>query len=178
MSKHTTKILLGLGTLTVLGLVTVYLMHGEDSWAAGDPPRAIAPAFSLPDAHGKTVSLKSFRGEPVLLNFWATWCPPCLSELPVLEAAAKEKPHCLHVLGITESVESPAALTQFAKEHQLSYPLLIDGNQVAGLYGVRAHPYSVLVDGEGRTVQTFLGPVTRAQLDQALANVKAPRACK
>lgn len=178
MSTRTTKLVLSLASVAVLAVAAAVLMLGEDSYAAGDPQRATAPAFSLPDAHGKTVSLASFRGKPVLLNFWATWCPPCLSELPVLQAAAKDKPSCLQVVGITENVESAGALTKFAKDHQLTYPLLIDGSEVAGLYGVRAHPYSVLVDGQGRTVQTFLGPISRAQLDQALTAVKAPRTCK
>lgn len=141
------------------------------------PARTPAPAFRLTDYRGDAVSLASFRGEPVLVNFWATWCPPCRTELPVLEQLAKERPRCLHVVGVTEGEETPQSLAEFATRQHLSYPLLLDSGDVAAAYGVKAHPYSVLVDGQGRTVRTFVGAVPRATIDEALSSVASPGTC-
>jgi thiol-disulfide isomerase/thioredoxin len=110
-------IYLALAALTVLAVV-------EARAGAGlRPPREpglSAPAFALPDVEGRSLSLGSLRGRPVLLNFWATWCPPCLAELPALEALAQAHPDCLQVVGIAESSGGADQIAAFARERRLT----------------------------------------------------------
>ena len=87
---------------------------------------ALAPAISLRDPAGKAVTLASLRGRSVLVNFWATWCPPCRAELPDLEALAQEKPGCLALLGVEAGCETPAEVAAFVRERGLSYPVVLD----------------------------------------------------
>ncbi len=142
------------------------------------PPRepfASAPAFTLPDLQGKKVSLASLRGRPVLVNFFATWCPPCRAELPALEALSQAHPDCLLVVGIAESSGSAAELALFAQKRGLTYPLLVDDGDAGTSYSVVTLPHSVLIDSEGRIAGTYAGMVTStgvAKAVHALAQAK------
>jgi cytochrome c biogenesis protein CcmG/thiol:disulfide interchange protein DsbE len=135
------------------------------------PPREpgfSAPAFALPDLEGRSVSLGSLRGRPLLLNFWATWCPPCLAELPALEALAQAQPDCLQVVGIAESSGGADAIAAFAREHRLTYPLLVDDGRAGASYSVVYLPHSVLIDSGGRIAGTFEGGVTKSGVEKAV----------
>jgi thiol-disulfide isomerase/thioredoxin len=81
--------------------------------------------FTLKDMHGKDVNLASFRGRPIILNFWATWCGPCKAEIPALiELADRYKAQQLVVLGVSVD-DSPEELRQFAAEYKMNYPVLV-----------------------------------------------------
>jgi peroxiredoxin len=135
------------------------------------PPREpgfSAPAFALPDLEGRSVSLGSLRGRPLLLNFFATWCPPCLAELPALEALAQAHPDCLQVVGIAESSGGASEIAAFARERRLTYPLLLDDGRAGASYSVVTIPHSVLIDSQGRIAGTFDGTVTKSGVEKAV----------
>lgn len=118
--------------------------------------------FSLPDLDGREVSLSEFRGKWVLVNYWATWCPPCLEELPELESFyTNHKEAGAVVLGVNMEDIGTDALRAFVDEQFLSYPILRASPAQPGVLGpVSGLPTSYLVDPKGRVVAQQAGPVT------------------
>ncbi|MFA6093239.1 MAG: TlpA disulfide reductase family protein [Elusimicrobiota bacterium] len=117
----------------------------------------IAPDFTLKDTKGETFSLKSLRGKVVLLDFFATWCPPCKKSIPFLVELHKSfKEKGVVILGIND--EDAEALADFGKEKGVTYPLLVDKSKdVHRAYGIRAVPSLFVLDAEGRIVSTEAG---------------------
>lgn len=116
----------------------------------------VAPTLHLTDLRGNPTALESFRGKPVLINFWATWCPPCVEELPLLDALSAD----MAVVGI--AVDVPEAVPPFLGKNPVRYPIwLADQNLTnpSSAFGNHsgALPYSVLLDAEGRIVRVKLG---------------------
>ncbi len=136
----------------------------------------VVPAadFTLTSVDGRSLRLSDLRGQIVLLNFWATWCPPCRAELPDLEAIYRQDgvPHGLTVVGV--DVEESAGLTQaFAKQYGVTFPLLPDpdGKVSDHLYAVRALPTSFLIDRAGNVRYTWVGEQTWAGIESRLARL-------
>jgi thiol-disulfide isomerase/thioredoxin len=133
-----------------------------------------APAFILPRADGTagTIALSALRGQVVVLDFWATWCPPCLQMLPIL--------HDLHAewsgRGVTfVGVNSDGNLTvpelqEFLAQHPASYPIVLDEGDVNRLYKVRALPQLVVIGRDGTIRKTFVGFTTQRTLAHALSD--------
>jgi len=129
----------------------------------------LAPDFNLRDINGKNISLDDYRGKWVILNFWATWCPPCRGELPTLirfyEQADKDK---IVLLGINASnTEKPANskdvrsyVSTFAEEKGINYPILLDTKgMVSAIYGAGTLPTTVIVSPEGNITKIKTGAV-------------------
>jgi peroxiredoxin len=114
--------------------------------------RAAAPAFELPLAGGGAASLAAARGEVVLVNFWATWCPPCRRELPALQALEAALGGAgLRILAVSVDRGPTEELASFARARELRFPVLHDReSDVARSYGVGAYPTTVVVDRAGR----------------------------
>lgn len=128
-----------------------------------------APQFQLQSTEGEAIDLESLRGNLVLLNFWATWCAPCRTEMPLLEQTYQEhRADGLIVLGI--DFDEPIELVQsFGDEFGLTFPLLLDpGGQVQQLYRVRGYPTSVLLDREGKVAYYKIGILSEQELGEAL----------
>ncbi|MFC5527305.1 TlpA family protein disulfide reductase [Rhodanobacter ginsengisoli] len=137
------------------------------------------PALTLPDLDGKLHSLSDYRGQRLLLNFWASWCGPCLDEMPTLNQAQKkfgEKGAI--VVGI--AMDEPDRVRAFLAAHPVSYPMLVgqlaspssseklgDEDQIL--------PYSVLIDGDGRILATHRGSLSTSRLDRWLAPATGQR---
>jgi peroxiredoxin len=120
--------------------------------------RTPAPGFLLNDSDGKVVRLDDLRGKVVLLNFWATWCPPCRLEMPSLEALQRQLgPRGLAVLAVA-SRDNPGAVRSFFNEHRLSFPALLDPDAHAyGVYAVWSLPTTFVIDKQGYLVGKVVG---------------------
>ncbi len=150
-------------------VAAVLLTSGGTSTSATRAGRD-APDFNLPNLQdGKgSINLASYKGTPVLVNFWATWCTPCVQEMPLLEAAHKKWGSKVQFIGIDRQDYKPDAVTFAAKAH-VSYPLASDPNATLdGAYRLRGMPTSVFIDRDGHIVDQVTGPVTRSQLDDTL----------
>jgi peroxiredoxin len=161
---------IGLAALVVIGVglwigLNPAASRGDNS-AGGLEPAPIAghpaPEFTLKNVEGQSVSLSDFRGQPVIINFWATWCGPYRVEMPHLQAAFEaHQPDGLVVLGVnlTER-DSPQAVPDFLAEFGLTFPVVLDeSGQVAEMYRGFDQPASVFVTEEGVIHQIFQGPV-------------------
>jgi peroxiredoxin len=116
---------------------------------------------SLPDAKNQQRALAEWKGKTLLVNFWATWCPPCVAEMPELvELQADMADRNVQIIGI--GIDSPSNIQQFAEKLQTSYPLLVAGMQGTELsrqFGNQAGglPFTVLIGPDGQVLQTYLG---------------------
>ena len=132
--------------------------HGADDRLRPVAARPPAPAIDLPDLDGRTHRLADYRGPLVIVTFWASWCPQCIYEMPQLvELWHKRKARGLVLLAI--DVDEPEAVAQqFAAEHRLDFPILLDAEMAAyKRWPVLGLPASYLVDGEGRIVFEAVG---------------------
>lgn len=139
------------------------------------------PGFTVTDLEGKTVSFADLRGKVVLVNFWATWCPPCRAEIPDLVALQEKYRDKLVVLGISEDEDAtPAQVKAFGVEQKMNYPIVMKTPELAKIFkGVTALPTTFVIDPEGKIRQRHVG-MLRAQtteletqyLSGALKNVK------
>jgi peroxiredoxin len=126
-----------------------------------------APNFALRDLDGKTHRLSDYRGKAIVLNFMATWCGPCVAELPILVKFAKEHvDDPIVVLGIDYD-EPILTVGRFAREHGLAYPVLVDTEATtAAAYGVAAFPTTYFIDRDGRVRATSIGSFDGMQGDE------------
>jgi thiol-disulfide isomerase/thioredoxin len=142
---------------------------------AGKPARAelgyIAPDFTLTSPAGDEVVLSKLKGKPIVLNFWATWCPPCRAETPALVAAHKQWGDEITIVGV-DVLESPQLVTPFMSEYGIKYPIALDSaGEVAAAYRVISYPTTYFIDSSGTIVQIANGPVNEAFLQTQLANM-------
>jgi peroxiredoxin len=156
--------LLGIALLGVaLGVAVLTAAASEDPFRAMAllrPPRPQpARAFTVPTLDGGSLRLADYRGRVVVLNFWATWCPPCREEMPAMERLYRRF-EARGVVVVAISIDADRSLVgPFVKEHGLTFPVGLDpGMEVAGQYGVRGLPATFLVDAGGRLVASALGP--------------------
>ena len=140
-------------------------------------PRALYEA-TLPDLTGRPVALKRLLGRPVVANFWATWCAPCVEEMPHLDALSKSFSN-IQFVGI--GIDTASNISQFVTKIPVSYPLYVAGH--AGIALVRelgnaagGLPFTVLLDAEGHIFDTILGQVSpedlSARIDRLVAKSK------
>lgn len=127
-------------------------------WEADELIGKPAPDFTLKDLEGATVSLKSLRGKVVLVNFWATWCPPCRIEMPSMNGLyEKFKGKGLMILGVS-SDQSEEQIRKFLEKTQVTFPILLDSeNTIAPIYKVIALPTSYIIDRDGVLVKKIFG---------------------
>ncbi len=136
---------------------------------------AFAPDFSLTSLDGEQVRLSDYRGKPVILNFWATWCPPCRAEMPALEEIWQQYGEGgVVVLGVDQG-ESPQLVTQFAREEiPVTFPILLDIDQSIGDgYWVRSLPSTFFIDTDGVIQEIHIGgPLSVSFIQERLAQMK------
>ncbi|MBM4299298.1 MAG: TlpA family protein disulfide reductase [Deltaproteobacteria bacterium] len=129
---------------------------------------AAAIPFELKSLDGKTFSLDSLRGRPLVLNFFASWCDPCREEMPIInDLAAKAAKENFALLGIAVD-DSRAAVSEFAKELKLPFPIALDLNStVKRAYRIFGPPATFFIDGQGVIRDIVLGPITAERAQQA-----------
>jgi peroxiredoxin len=142
--------------ILLVTLVTGFLLAGT--------PRVFAdkaPDFSLQDLNGKTVKLANLKGKAVILDFWATWCPPCRAEIPDLNALYKEyKKKGATIVGVALDEGGKAAILEGMKKYKLTldYPVLIGNPDVSRQYGgIDAIPTTFILDKKGNIVNKYVG---------------------
>jgi len=148
----------------------------EDAIPAPKIPDRL-PQFSLADSTGKSTAITSFGGKSLMINFWATWCAPCRSEIPLLEALDTEwAGRGMRVVGI--AVDHRDKVLEFAQRFKIGYPLLIgeqDALDAAAAFGVGSpvFPFTVFTDRRGAVVALFIGELHRPQAELILSQVQA-----
>jgi peroxiredoxin len=143
---------------------------GEVTQGRVPAPQAgfLAPDFSLVTTAGETITLSELRGRPVLVNVWASWCPPCRAEMPAMERAYRDfRSQGFQILAVNATnQDDPAKAEAFAQERGLSFPILLDQDGgVSRLYRVSSLPTSFFVDTQGVIHEVVIGgPMAEALL--------------
>ena len=127
-----------------------------------------APDFTFPGLDGKMVRLSDYKGKVVLVNIWATWCPPCVDEMPSMEKLyQKFKGKNFEILAVSIDEPGLKAVAPFMKKSNLTFPALIDSEgTIKAVYGITGVPESFIIDQQGILIKKIVGPV-----DWAATNV-------
>jgi len=149
MSARTVK-----GIAKGLALAAAFVLPAFAATSSGP-----APAFQLSGRNGKAIDLSQFKGQVVMINFWATWCGPCRQELPLLEDIYKKyKPMGFTMLGVNVEPDSKAAEAWLAKQKPVSFPIAFDvDSKVSKMYKVAGMPSTVFVDRKGNIRVMHMG---------------------
>ncbi|QGH36442.1 redoxin domain-containing protein [Gracilibacillus salitolerans] len=124
-----------------------------------------APDFKLETWDGETVKLSDYRGEPVMLNFWATWCPPCRSEMPDIERFYQDTGMNILAINLTKTESDLEDVGQFVEEYGLSFAIPLDQDNVVGdRYQIRPIPTTYMIDSDGVIQFYVFGPLNYDQL--------------
>jgi thiol-disulfide isomerase/thioredoxin len=154
----------------VAGIGAAYFSSSTVEAAAGNPPKDLSAFYdqSFPDASGKEFSFKDYRGKIVVVNFWATWCVPCVEEIPELSRLQTEyKKKNVEFVGI--GIDNAANIAEFQKKVAASYPLLVagaHGSELVQSYGdnMGALPYTLVLDEKGGVRGSKLGAIDVKEL--------------
>ena len=137
-------------------------------------PWAHAEGFRVTDTAGKTHTLAGYKGKWVLVNYWATWCPPCLAEIPDLVDLHDNKKNNLVVIGVALDYRSAKQVTDFAQSMTVSYPVVLGTPEIVSQIGpVQGLPTTYLYNPEGKMVAQQVGPVTREAVESYIASKPA-----
>ena len=158
--------MIGAGVVLVAAAVLLLVLHSGGS--AGGPARLGAPLanFSLTDLSGKTVQLSDFAGRPVLINAWATWCPPCQMEMPDLNAFYQQYRDQGFVILAINAGETAAQARAYIQQLGLTFPVLLDPDEhLMDLLHINDFPTSILVGRDGRVKMIYIGRMDRPTID-------------
>jgi peroxiredoxin len=176
VKRFAAAVLLGV-MISVASAPDARAQHVHSATPASAPTvGAAAIPFELKSLDGKTFSLESLRGRPLVLNFFASWCDPCRDEMPLINdlavRAAKEN---LAVIGIAVD-DSRAAVSEFAKEFKLEFPIALDLNStVKRAYRIFGPPATFFIDDQGVLRDIVLGPITAERARQAIKRIGIAR---
>jgi peroxiredoxin len=170
--KIINSVFMGFVLLAVLTVLPAF-----DGWSMGSRVPTVgmqAEDFRLTDLDGKSQSLSQYRGKIVLVNFWATWCKPCTTEMPAMQTTYdKLRDKGFVVLAVNE-LEDDAKVREHIKQYGHTFPVLMDhDNKVANQFGVFGLPVSVFIDQEGR-VQEYIkgGLLTEQKINDVVARIQ------
>ena len=137
------------------------------------PFGAQAEGFALKDATGKVHKLSDYKGKWVLVNFWATWCPPCLEEMPDLVALYEERKDVM-VLGIAMDYKNPKTVLEFADSMFVTYPIVLGDKNIAAKIGkVPGLPTTYLFDPTGKQAAFKVGKISRESIESFMKRYSA-----
>ncbi|MFA6233479.1 MAG: TlpA disulfide reductase family protein [Bacteroidota bacterium] len=125
-----------------------------------------APTFSLKDKDGNTVTLASLKGKIVVLNFWATWCPPCRAEIPAFKSTyEKYKSKGVEIVGVSLDNKGWEVVKPFLEKYKIQYPVVLGGSEIAKDYGnINSIPTTFIIDRKGKVVDSHIGAMTEDAL--------------
>lgn len=174
--KKKTLLILIIGLIVLIGGASIlYSSLSEDESAdnaQGSEAKIPVPDFTVFDVDGKEVHLSDFKGKPVVLNFWASWCGPCKSEMPDFDEKAKEledKVQFLMVNVTDGSQETVESASQFIKDQGYTFPVFYDTEMNASsAYGATSLPMTFFIDAEGFGIARAVGAINSAALQQGI----------
>ncbi len=141
--------------------LALLFMSSAAAYAAGN--------FTVTDVQGKAHSLAAYHGKWLIVNFWATWCPPCLEEIPDL-VEVKEMRNDVQVIGIAMEFQDAAQVVQFAEGMFVNYPIVLGDRKVSESIGrVDGLPTTFIYDPQGRLAQRHVGKITRKQIERVIS---------
>lgn len=133
-----------------------------------------APDFTLSTLTGETFTLSEGRGQPLVVNFWATWCPPCRAEIPFFQAAARKYNGRVAIVGVDDGEPSSLVAT-FSNELGMTYPIPLDEDSaVSKAYRVNSLPTTYFIDSQGMITNIHIGIISQAVLEDNIAALIAP----
>lgn len=137
---------------------------------SGFGQEAKRPQFALKDINGSTVRLRAYRGKVVLINFWATWCPPCRAEMPDLVRLQREHAkQGLQIIGITYPPEQKARVRRFARSLKVNYPIILGTRQIRERFSSEETlPLTVVIDRDGTVKEIISGILLRQEFDEKI----------
>jgi peroxiredoxin len=165
----------GVGWILILGFIGYRIAPQVQAALGAGAGGSVAPTFQLRTLDGPPVTLEQYRGQVVLVNFWATWCPPCRFEMPGFQRVYEDKrDQGFVILGISTDQGSEGDVREFLEERGITYPVAPATRRVVQDFGgVQALPTSFLIDREGRVRQEVKGffaePALRMAVDHLLA---------
>ena len=164
------------GIALIAGLVVARFIHIDRNTSSSATIKNAMPArmveFSLPDTDGKLHDISEWRGKVIVLNFWATWCPPCRAEVPLfVDTQQKFKKDGLVIVGV--AIDKKRDVANFIDSYFINYPVLVseqDNTELMARYGNRIAtlPYSVVMDRNGNIIETHAGAYKKDQLYNVL----------
>jgi peroxiredoxin len=159
-----------LGSAVLIGLVAA-ACSGREAGEVAMTESAMAPEFTLPDLDGKPVHLSDFRGKTVVIDFWATWCPPCVFQVPELNKfwEANHEAGDVTVLGVAVDAEGASVVVPWVKEQGVRYQILIGSESLAKDFGALGFPTLVIVKPDGVIDSLHVGLIEVAELEKILA---------
>jgi thiol-disulfide isomerase/thioredoxin len=128
-----------------------------------------APNFNLVALDGTEFSSVSLEGQPVILNFWATWCQPCLKEIPELKEFAAESN--VKLIGIALDKDGARSVKPFVEKHQINYPILLGNEELFQKFNGFGIPHTVILDADYKVVKVYRGTITKLDLENDLATL-------
>ena len=169
--KKTLSLILGASML--LGGI-VFAQVEQANAAKAHDTMGKAPEFTLKTAKdGKTVKLSDFKGKVRIVDFWATWCPPCRGEIPHFVALQKKyQKKGLEVIGLSVDRDGPEVVNKFAKEQGINYTSLMADDTVMSAYGgIRGIPTTFVIDREGNIVKKYVGGTEEAEFEKVIKDL-------
>lgn len=175
--EKSTKIIIGLAAFALLLMLAALGYHllsptartQADTVSASSQTRKSAPDFTVQDAQGNSVSLSDFKGKPVVLNFWASWCPPCKAEMPDYQKMFEQygsQDVVFMMVNLTDgSRETISTAKRFLQENRYTFPAYFDTKYSASdAYGISSIPDSIFIDRDGNIVSAYTGTLDSATM--------------
>jgi peroxiredoxin len=165
-------------SFTKFALGIMLLVTSAALWAAqstkftAPASRKPAPDFALTDSTGASVKLSDYKGKVVVLDFWATWCHGCKTEIPwYMEFQTRYKAQGLSVIGVSMDEDGWKSVTPYLKENPINYSIVVGNQDVAKLYAVEAMPVTLLIDRDGKIAATHAGMVDKAAFEAEIKSL-------